>query len=210
MAAGDHSVTPFGTPFGAADQTTGSTLWLVRHGETEWSASGRHTSYTDLDLTPAGEKVARALAGRLGTVPFVRVLSSPRRRARRTAELAGFPDPEVVADLVEWDYGSDEGRTTPQIREERPGWTTWSDGPRGGETADEVAARADRVVEQVRAAEGPVLAFSHGHLCRVLGARWIGLPAAAGAHLELSTGAVSVLGWERETPTLERWNDTGK
>lgn len=186
-----------------------SRLWLVRHGETEWSAAHRHTSRTDLDLTLAGVTAAERLAGRLSGNGFVRVLASPRLRARRTAALAGFGDAAVLDDLREWDYGEDEGRTTAEIREERPGWTVWSHGPQGGETAEDVRRRADRVVAEVRAAHGPVLAFSHGHFCRVLGARWLGLKVGTGAHLELSTASVSVLGWERETPTLEHWNDTG-
>lgn len=181
-------------------------LWLVRHGETEWSATGRHTSRTDVDLTAEGEAAARGLRSPLGATRFARVVCSPRVRARRTAELAGFGDAEVLDDLAEWDYGDDEGLTTPQIREGRPGWTVWTHGPRGGETPAEVAARADRVVAAVRRGDGPVLAFSHGHMCRVLGARWIGQPVALGAHLELATASVSVLGWERETPTLELWN----
>ena len=186
-------------------------LWLVRHGETEWSASGRHTSVTDLDLTDPGVAAATDVGRRLaGAGPFVQVLTSPRLRARRTAALAGFPDAEVVEGLAEWDYGDDEGLTTPQIREDRPGWTVWADGPRGGESAAEVGARADRMVALVREADGPVLAFSHGHFCRVLGARWLGLPVTAGAHLKLSTASVSVLGWERETPALVHWNDTGR
>lgn len=196
----------------ADDEGQGSQLWLVRHGETEWSASGRHTSRTDLDLTEAGIEAATAVGRRLagaGSPEFRRVVTSPRLRARRTASLAGHAEAAVVDDLAEWDYGEDEGLTTPQIREERPGWTVWSDGPRGGESASDVAARADRVVAMVRDAGAPVLAFSHGHFCRVLGARWLGLPATAGAHLKLSTASVSVLGWERETPTLEHWNDTG-
>ncbi len=185
-----------------------SSLWLVRHGETEWSTSGRHTGRTDIDLTPEGEAAARRLAERLRGVEFARVLSSPRLRARRTAELAGLRDVEVTEDLAEWDYGDDEGLTTPQIREGRPGWTVWTHGPRGGETAEDVRRRADRVIASARAVEGRVLAFSHGHFSRVIGARWIGLPATAGAHLELSTASISVLGWERETPTLELWNST--
>ena len=197
----------------ADHEAPGSQLWLVRHGETEWSASGRHTSRTDLDLTDAGVAAATAVGHRLsaaGAPAFVRVVASPRLRARRTAALAGHAEPEVVDDLAEWDYGDVEGLTTPQIRKERPGWTVWADGPRGGESAAEVSARADRVVTMVRAADGPVLAFSHGHFCRVLGARWLGLAAAAGAHLRLSTASVSVLGWERETPALVHWNDTGR
>lgn len=185
-------------------------LWLARHGETEWSASGRHTSYTDLDLTAPGEQAAKGLAQRLTPIEFARVLSSPRLRARRTAELSGFPDAEVLEDLREWDYGEDEGRTTAEVRLERTGWTVWSDGPKGGESAEDVARRADRVVALARAADGPVLAFSHGHFCRVVAARWLGLHVAAGAHLHLSTASLSVLSWERETAVIDHWNDTGE
>src|SRR5215218_3521202 len=168
----------------------GSQLWLVRHGETEWSASGRHTSRTDLDLTEAGVEAATAVGRRLASVgapEFGRVLASPRLRARRTAALAGHADLEVLDALAAWDYGDDEGLTAPQIREDGPGWTVWDAGPRVGESAPQVAARADRVVALVRESDAPVLAFSHGHFCRVLGARWLGLPATAGAHLKLST-----------------------
>ena len=186
-----------------------SQLWLVRHGETEWSASGRHTSHTDLDLTEAGVEAARSVAVKLRGTSFARVLSSPLLRARRTAELAGTGSPELVEDLREWDYGDDEGLTTAQIRESRPGWTVWRDGPQGGETCAEVGARADRVIELVRAVDGPVLAFSHGHFSRVLGARWLGLEVTDGAHLTLSTASVSVLGWERDTPAVLHWNHTG-
>jgi probable phosphoglycerate mutase len=186
-----------------------SQLWLVRHGETEWSASGRHTSRTDLDLTEAGVEAARSVADKLRGTSFARVLSSPLLRARRTAELAGAGSPELVEDLHEWDYGDDEGLTTAQIRESRPGWTVWRDGPQGGETCAEVGTRADRVVELVRAVDGPVLAFSHGHFSRVLGARWLGLEVTDGAHLALSTASVSVLGWERDTPAVLHWNHTG-
>jgi broad specificity phosphatase PhoE len=190
---------------------TAAQLWLVRHGETEWSAAGRHTSHTDLDLTEAGVAAATEVGRRLSSGgPFVQVLSSPRLRARRTAELAGFADAAVVEELAEWDYGDDEGLTTPQIREGRPGWTVWADGPRGGESAEQVGVRADAVVARVRAAGGPVLAFSHGHFCRVLGARWVGLAATEGEHLKLSTASVSVLGWERDAPALVHWNDTGR
>ena len=186
-----------------------SELWLVRHGETAWSASGQHTSRTDVDLTTAGVVAARGVGPRLAGCSFARVLSSPLLRSRRTAELAGFPDPELVEDLREWDYGDDEGRTTAQIREDRPGWTVWRDGPLGGETAAQVSARADRVVAMVRATPGPVLAFSHGHFSRVLGARWLELEVRDGAHLALSTASVSVLGWERDVPTVRHWNHTG-
>lgn len=186
-----------------------SQLWLVRHGETEWSASGRHTGRTDLDLTPAGEAAARAVAHRLPALEWARVLTSPRLRARRTATLAGFAEAEVVDDLAEWDYGDDEGRTTAGIREDRPGWTVWADGPEGGETAEDIGLRADRVVALTRSARGPVLAFCHGHMSRVLGARWLDEPVGFGARLGLATAAVSVLGWERETAVIDRWNDTG-
>ena len=186
-----------------------SQLWLVRHGETEWSESGRHTSRTDLDLTEAGVEAARSVADKLRGTSFARVLSSPLLRARRTAELAGAGSPELVEDLREWDYGDDEGLTTAQIRESRPGWTVWRDGPHGGETCAEVGVRADRVIELVRAVDGPVLAFSHGHFSRVLGARWLGLEVTDGAHLTLSTASVSVLGWERDTPAVLHWNHTG-
>jgi probable phosphoglycerate mutase len=193
----------------ADDAAPASQLWLVRHGETEWSASGRHTSRTDLDLTGAGVEAARSVAAKLHGTSFARVLSSPLLRAWRTAELAGFGSPEPVEDLREWDYGADEGLTTAQIRESRPGWTVFRDGPAGGETCAEVGARADRVVELVRVVDGPVLAFSHGHFCRVLGARWLGLEVTDGAHLTLSTASVSVLGWERDTPAVLHWNHTG-
>ena len=186
-----------------------SQLWLVRHGETEWSANGRHTSRTDLDLTEAGVEAARSVAEKLAGTSFDQVLTSPLLRARRTAALAGFDSAEVVEDLHEWDYGDDEGLTTPQIREQRPGWTVWRDGPHGGETCADVGRRADRVVELVRGTGGPVLAFSHGHFSRVLGARWLGLEVADGAHLTLSTASVSVLGWERDTPAVLHWNHTG-
>jgi len=186
-----------------------SQLWLVRHGETEWSANGRHTSRTDLDLAEAGVEAARSVAGRLEGTSFARVLTSPLLRARRTAELAGYGSAESLDDLREWDYGADEGLTTSQIRESRPGWTVWEDGPAGGETAADVAARADRVTELVRSTDGPVLAFSHGHFSRVLGARWLGLEVRDGAHLALSTASVSVLGWERDTPAVLHWNHTG-
>jgi probable phosphoglycerate mutase len=190
---------------------SGSELWLVRHGETEWSASGRHTGTTDIELSDAGREHAAALRERLQGREFARVLTSPLQRARVTSELAGFGDrAEVVADLAEWDYGKDEGLTTLQIREERPGWTVWRHGPRNGETAQEIGQRADRVIALAAESPGPVLAFGHGHMCRVIGARWIGLDAADGIRLKLSTAAVCILGHDRETPAIVRWNDTGR
>ena len=182
-------------------------VWLVRHGTTEWSTSGRHTGRTDIPLTAGGEQAARALQPVLAVHQFALQLSSPLIRAAHTAQLAGC-SPQLDPDLMEWDYGDYEGRTTAAIREERPGWNIWDDGVLRGETADEVAARADRVIARARTAEGDTLLFAHGHLLRILGARWIGSPPADGRHLLLSTAAFCVLGWERETPALARWNDT--
>lgn len=181
-------------------------LWLVRHGATEWSEAGRHTSVTDLPLLAAGEEAARGLAARLAGADFATVLTSPRVRARRTAELAGFPDAEVTDDLVEWGYGDYEGLTTPQIRETEPGWTVWTHTSPGGEAADAVAARCDRVVRRARDTGGRTLAFAHAHVLRALAARWLGLPASDGRLLRLDTATISVLGFERETPVVLRWN----
>jgi probable phosphoglycerate mutase len=180
-------------------------VWLVRHGETEWSRDGRHTGKTDLPLTEAGESRAVALRATLADQTFALVLSSPLQRARRTAELAGFT-PEICDDLREWDYGDYEGRTTADIRAERPDWSLWTDGCPRGETAAAVGVRADRVIARVRQVDGAVVVFAHGHLLRVLGARWVGLPPADGRLLALSTAGVCVLGFERETAVLEQWN----
>lgn len=183
-------------------------LWLVRHGETEWARLGRHTGRTDVPLTDKGCAQAAAVARKLVGHEFAAVLSSPLTRALATARLAGFGDRvETNDDLLEWDYGEDEGRTTPEIRQERPGWSIWRDGPNGGETADQVAARVDRVIARVREADGDVLVFAHGHLLRVLAARWLGEPPTEGRLFALSTATVSVLGWERETAVIERWNE---
>lgn len=185
-------------------------LWLVRHGETEWSASGRHTSHTDVALTERGRGRAADLRTRLAGIDFGLVLTSPLGRARETCALAGFGErAEIVDDLREWDYGSGEGLTTAQIRETSPGWEIWTRALPGGEPAAEVGARADRVITRARSEVGRTLAFSHGHLSRVIGARWIGLQVADGARLGLDTAAVSVLAWEREQAVLLRWNDTG-
>ena len=183
-------------------------LWLVRHGETEWSRLGRHTGRTDIPLTEAGRAQAAAVARKLAGHEFAMVLSSPLARALDTARLAGFGDRvETTDDLLEWDYGADEGLTTKQIRRERPGWTVWRDGPKDGETADEVAERVDRAIERVRSAAGDVLVFAHGHVLRLLAARWLGEPPTEGRLFALSTATVSVLGWERETAVIERWNE---
>jgi probable phosphoglycerate mutase len=181
-------------------------VYLVRHGATEWSIDGRHTGTTDLPLLPQGEETARALAPRLAGTEFAVVLSSPRQRARRTAELAGYPDAEVDADLGEWDYGDYEGVTTEQIRERDPGWTVWSGAVPGGESAEQVGARLDRVIERVRRVDGHALVFGHGHALRVLTARWLGLPVADGRLFRLDTATLSVLGFEREQPAVLRWN----
>jgi broad specificity phosphatase PhoE len=185
------------------------TLVLVRHGETEWSATGRHTSVTDVPLTDRGREAAARLRPRLAGFKFTLVLASPRARARETATLAGLGErAEVDEDLAEFAYGEYEGRTTPDIREERPGWNVWDHGAPGGETADQVGARADRVIERVTGVDGDVAAFAHGHLLRVLGARWIGLDPVYGGHLGLDTGSVCELSYERERRAIWVWNDT--
>jgi broad specificity phosphatase PhoE len=183
-----------------------SELWVIRHGETEWSRDGKHTSRTEVELTPEGEDVARGLADRLDGVEFDLVLTSPRLRTRRTAELAGFADVHVEDDLAEWDYGDYEGITSAEIREQVPGWTVWTHPCPGGETAAQVSRRMDRVVAKVRANGGRVLVFSHGHASRALAARWLGLPVEDGRHFLLGTATISVLGYERESPVVARWN----
>ncbi len=183
----------------------GPELWVVRHGETEWSRDGRHTSTTDLPLTSDGEEAAILLGPRLYDVEFDLVLTSPRQRAQRTAELAGFGDAEVDDDLVEWAYGDYEGITTAEIRETVPGWSVWTHPTPGGESADEVSARLDRVVERARGHDR-VLVFAHGHSLRVLTARWLEQPADEGRFFKLDTSTISVLGFEREHPALLKWN----
>lgn len=182
-------------------------LWLIRHGETEWSACGRHTSSTDLALTVEGERKAIAVGRLLARKTFALVLASPLRRALETCRLAGY-SPEVSPDLREWGYGSYEGLTTAEIQVENSGWTIWTATPPGGESAEEVGARADRVIARATAAGGDVLLFSHGHMLRVLAARWLGLNSTGGRLLALSTGSVSVLGYERETRVVQEWNRT--
>lgn len=181
---------------------------LVRHGETEWSASRRHTSYTDIDLTPDGERQAGLLAAALAGRRFVAVLTSPRRRALRTAELAGLSSTEVTEDLAEWNYGGYEGRTTADIHQDRPQWNLWTEGGPGGERPDDVQSRVDRVLDQVapRLDDGDVALFAHGHVLRVVGARWIGLPASGGGRLALDTATISVLGHEHGRRVLRSWN----
>ncbi|MEV0285783.1 MULTISPECIES: histidine phosphatase family protein [unclassified Kribbella] len=182
-------------------------LFLIRHGETEWSRSGKHTSVTDLPLTAEGERVAASLKTRLAGETFELVLTSPRERARRTAELAGFPDAEVVEDLVEWDYGDYEGITTAEIRKTVPGWTVWSHPVPNGETPAQVASRLDRVNARIAAVPGDVLVFGHSHALRGLTARWLELDVTEGRHFVLNTATISTLGWERGSPAVHRWNN---
>jgi broad specificity phosphatase PhoE len=182
-------------------------LWLVRHGQTSWSAAGRHTGRTDLALDDEGRLQAQSIGPVLADHDFAQVLTSPLRRAHETCAIAGFGDRAVlVEDLQEWDYGDYEGRTTDDIRATHPGWSLWRDGCPGGETAAQVAQRADHVIARVRDTAGDVVAFSHGHFLRLLAARWMGLDAADGALLALNTATVSVLGWEREQAVVRRWN----
>jgi probable phosphoglycerate mutase len=184
--------------------------WLVRHAQTEWSELGKHTGRTDIPLTEAGRAKARELRARLGGHRFALVLTSPLSRARETAELAGYGDQAEPRDeLMEWDYGEYEGLTTAEIRERRPGWSLWQDGCPGGETADDVARRVDRVIAEALRADGDVALFAHGHVLRVLGARWLEQPPQLGARLVLGTAAISVLGAEREVRALRTWNMTG-
>lgn len=180
---------------------------LVRHGQTEWSRDLRHTGRTDVPLTDEGRAQAERLGDALGGWSFSRVLASPLSRARDTCRLAGFGDAVELSDaLLEWDYGDYEGETTPQIRERRNGWNLWRDGCPGGENAAEVGARVDPLVSELKASDGDVLVFAHGHLLRVLAARWVELPPEAGARFWLATATLSVLGFERETAAFRRWN----
>jgi broad specificity phosphatase PhoE len=186
-------------------------IHLARHGETAWSLSGQHTGRTDLPLTERGERNARALGQRLRGLEFAKVYTSPLQRAARTCELAGYgTSAEIDPDLVEWDYGQYEGRRTAEIHAERPDWQLFRDGCPGGESPNQVGVRADRVVERLRAVIGDVLVFSSGHFLRVLAARWLGLDAAGGRYLLLSTASLSALGYEHNLaePAIRLWNET--
>lgn len=185
----------------------GHDAWLVRHGETDWARLGRHTGKTDIPLTANGRDQALAVGARLAGHAFALVLTSPLSRAADTARIAGFGEAMTDDDLREWDYGALEGRMTVDIRQDYPGWTIWSGPWPDGETIGQVAARADRVVARLRAADGDSLVFAHGHVLRVLAARWLGLPPASGGLFALGTATVSVLGWEREAPVIESWNE---
>jgi broad specificity phosphatase PhoE len=182
-------------------------VYVLRHGETEWSVTGQHTGVTDLPLTENGRAVARRLRPMLAEQTFALVLTSPLKRARETCELAGLgPYAQLDPDLKEWSYGDYEGLTPAEIRARRPDWLIFRDGCPGGETPAEIGARVDRVVARVRAAAGNVALFAHGHVFRVLAARWLGLAAAGGAHFVLGTATLNVLGWYRDTPAVHVWN----
>ena len=182
-------------------------LWLIRHGETEWSRSGQHTSRTDLALTPEGEREAAALKTALTDRRFALVLSSPMKRALETAHLAGL-EPEVDPNLHEWFYGEYEGLTSEQIHKTAPGWTIWTMTPKGGETAGQVASRADQVISRATAIDGDVAVFSHGHMLRVLAARWLGLEPQFGRFFALGTASVSILAEEHGSRVIKVWNSS--
>ncbi len=182
-------------------------VFLVRHGETAWSLNGRHTGTTDIPLTENGRRRAEKLRPELAKEKFARVLVSPMRRARETCDLSGLGSMAVIdPDLGEWNYGEYEGLTPQQIQQNAPGWLLFRDGCPGGETPAQICARVDRVIAKVRAIEGDVALFAHGHVLRVLVARWIGLPAAGGQHFLLDTGTLSVLGYYQEIPAVKMWN----
>ncbi len=182
-------------------------IFIIRHGQTEWSANGRHTSTTDLPLTEPGREQAQGLGAKLAGQTFDLVLCSPMQRARETCELAGFGDvAERCDELVEWNYGDYEGLTTPQIRETVPGWRLWWDGCPGGESPAEIGARVDSVLARLHAVKGDALAFAHGHVLRVLTARWLEMEVSAGARFMLAAGSVGTLGHERDWSVIERWN----
>jgi len=182
-------------------------LWLIRHGQTQWSLSGAHTGRTDLPLTAAGRENAAAVGRFLAGRRFDLVLTSPLARARETCRLAGYAaQGQIEPNLREWDYGDYEGRSTAEIQRERPGWLLWSDGVPNGESIDQVAARASSVIDRTSGAEGDVALFAHGHVLRILTACWLGLPPDAARLFALGTGSVSILGYERETRVITRWN----
>jgi broad specificity phosphatase PhoE len=190
-----------------ATPNTRQRIIVVRHGETAWSREKRHTGRSDIPLTAEGREQARALVAQLAGLDFAAVLVSPLQRARETCELAGFAERAVVEpDLIEWDYGEYEGMTGAEIEQRRPGWTLFGDGVVGGETIGDVAARAERVIARVRAVEGDVLLFGHGHQLRILTALWLEFPAAAAQHLQLATASPSTLGFEHDWTALLSWN----
>lgn len=182
-------------------------LWLIRHGETEWSVAKRHTGRTDIPLTPTGERQAAALGRSLAGRRFALVLCSPLRRARQTCELAGYGEVATMTDdLLEWDYGVYEGKTTKEIRLEQPGWSIWTASVAKGESIEQVGCRAQRVIQLALASGGDVVLFAHAHILRILTACWLGLPPDAGQLFVLRTASISVLGFEHETPVMTQWN----
>lgn len=182
-------------------------LWLIRHGETEWSRSGAHTGRTELPLTPEGREKAEAVGRFLAGRRFALVLTSPLERARETCRLAGYgADAQIEPNLREWDYGDYEGRTTAEIQKEVPGWSLWVNGVPQGEGIEQVAARAEAAIARALAADGDVALFAHGHILRILTARWLGLSPDAGRLFALGTASVSTLGYERTTRVITRWN----
>jgi broad specificity phosphatase PhoE len=186
----------------------GPEIVLVRHGETLWSRNGQHTGCTDIPLTDEGRRQSERLGDSLRGRRFALVLTSPLQRAAETCRLAGLGDVALLREeLMEWDYGAYEGRTTPEIRAEVPGWSLWRDGVPGGETAADVGRRVDRVIAEIGAVDGDVVLFAHGHVLRVLAARWLGLPPTEGRLFALDPATISILGYERETPVIRRWNE---
>ena len=189
---------------------THARLLLVRHGETDWAEERRHTGRTDVGLNDRGDDQARGLARVLPLAGVTQVWTSPLRRAADTARLAGLSPDRVVDDLMEWDYGAAEGRSTAEIREEHPGWDIWVDGVGmlggGGETVGQVGERVDRVIARARTVDGTVVLVAHAHLCRILAARWVGLPASGGRHFALDPAGWALLAWTRDEPVVERWN----
>jgi probable phosphoglycerate mutase len=195
-------------PEEAPAQQLRTRLVAVRHGTTAWSIARRHTGRSDIALEPEGVSQAIEVGRRLAGHDFAVVLTSPLERARVTCDLAGFERPaQVTDDLMEWDYGDMEGRTTEEIRADRPGWDLWTDGVVGGETLAQVSLRADRVIDLVRSQQGDVLVFAHAHILRVMAVRWVGLEPELGRMFSLAPATVSILDWERETPVVARWND---
>jgi len=185
-----------------------NTIALIRHGQTEWSISGKHTGLTDIPLTDLGRQQADALGEMLNGEKFARVLASPLVRAWETMERAGYADHvEASADVLEWDYGVYEGLRTDDIRLTIPNWSVWTHPIWNGESVEEVGLRADRIIALSEAAEGPIAVFAHGHFLRILAARWVGLPAEGGKNLSLGTATVSTLGWERDNHVIQMWND---
>jgi probable phosphoglycerate mutase len=190
---------------------SGPEVVLVRHGETLWSRSGKHTGRTDIPLTEEGRSQSERVGDTLRGRRFALVLTSPLQRAAETCRLAGLGAVAAFREeLMEWDYGAYEGRTTPEIREEVPGWSLWRDGVPGGEVSADVGRRVDRVIADLRAVDGEVALFAHGHVLRVLAARWLGLPATEGRLFALDPATISILGYERETPVIKRWNEPGQ